>query len=566
MEYITNPLTKEKVKQNSEEGRDIIYLNSICNKCDNSKIYDIKSNRCILRSKVKRGTLLEQIQYCNAYELDKSIENDNTIINNILNIKIPKDILANKSIKIKELVGSNFRRFKFTHIDIASKLNVRNSKVKKIINKSLLVAFTLFNIALANETSRIFIFTVISGIFSLTKGNLTLLLFKMISLFKTSSSLFPLLRILSFKKLWIYLTGLFTIFSNIPSSKLTQNNVKNIGNFTLTGTFLPVNNKVLESSNHRYKRLNHLYPSDVDILVSKIPDAFNENTQELNLHKIGVNTDDIYKEEVIHFDYDYSEKLPILLTQQKGTMFNQQPSIKRIKIYPKEERKSILSKVKKDIGNLISDVESEKKNVEDYLSLQQDANELRKINDKITNLNRKISLEEKTSVKISLRHQKSELKRKSEKLSEKLKNIPEASIEKINNSVNVKKDLVNLEAILKDFNKNELKKVNEDNINSELPILVQFMNDSINAFKGIKEHSLDVKSKTISYSRNTAKELSNMAQTKFKKTIDNNVSRIIEPSSNQSNQSIQNLISEAIPIGSKKTDDTIENLNAIKFS
>jgi hypothetical protein len=134
---VINPLTGETVNAKSTLGKDIVIFNRICKKCPVDKVFDISINKCIPKLNSPE-TLKDQINYCNQY--DKLIRNkktlskrnlifDKKIIENILNIRIPKHLINNKSMKFGDIIKDKTKHIKA--FSFAKRLGIYDINYKK---------------------------------------------------------------------------------------------------------------------------------------------------------------------------------------------------------------------------------------------------------------------------------------------------------------------------------------------------------------------------------------------------------------------------------------------------
>ncbi len=496
MEKITNPLTGQKVFINSQEGEDILYLNELCKKCPKDKIYNNKTKKCVSRT-TKKDTLLSHIEYCNALEKNKSLEVDNYIIKNLLNIKIPKIILG-KSVVIKDLVRSNVNKYKFLESNIARKFNIKNERYRRIIHFSVVIILTIFSLSLTNSEVRVYLLHMISILLKNTRSNLAYILSKIFNLLK-NASVRRLITFLSPRNLLVMITSLFSYLITLDRSDITDYSVNKITTFSITGGSIPMVD--VRNAKNLYKQLTRLTANERNIIKNTILNKYVNDKNQINLYNSGLNSAEIYNAKDLKFKIDYSTNIPYV-----SVVSNIGNNMKDIQIYNETDREKILNDVKQEITNELSKIADKKQEINSRMTLQTIYNDYSKKKTVLEELTKEKEKVSDNKPKLSMINAKiSKIKDETRKLKNKIKDFEEIPYEKYKELQTEYEGLIELEAHLKNFKTTQLNLIKKDNINAELPNIQNFISQVKDHRKSLTKNILVSqlsKGKILTYPKN----------------------------------------------------------------
>ncbi|HEY9703582.1 MAG TPA: hypothetical protein V6C58_14130 [Allocoleopsis sp.] len=524
---IINPLTLEVVNTNSQEGKDILFLNSLCERCPKGSIFSIKSNKC-LPAKHRKGDLADKLKYCEAYHLQKEKLLESQIVKNILDIKIPKEIAGKAgiaSLKIRDFNNLNIKKYNFLNFNVAEKLGIVNQKTQTFINRSVVVLFTLMNISLSSEAVRNFLIASIGkGLKGLGKGMMT-------RIFDTTKNpiLRTLLSSLSSKKLWVFITGLFTTLSYLPFSKVTKQNTDKIAATVLTGTSMPVRHVLVNEARNYMKKLSNLQPYDIKILRDHLHESFNEDSMELNLYSSGLNTEEIQSAARMSFGFDRKENVPYV-----DLAFVSGKQMKKILIYPEQQRIKIINKVNSDISNFSDSISEDINNIEKLLESHTVYSEIKKTSNEIIDIQKVLKETENNAEgrkrKLQLKKQKFSLEKRLKTLKSnkggKISYVPQDIIHK---NETLLRHLINLQDSIRKFKIEELSKIEPSNVNAHLPYIISFIDETMKHLSVLRSGiQLPTNNKQMDLEKHR-RVLSQVNPVEFSKTIQKISDKIVSP-------------------------------------
>ncbi|RPJ73538.1 MAG: hypothetical protein EHM20_12080, partial [Alphaproteobacteria bacterium] len=149
-DLVIDPYTGIYVGVDTKRGKVLQNIISQCNKCPETKIYNIRSKKCVSH-KSKTGKLLQlQIDFCRKYREVKVRLNkdDKELIEKVGNIRFPSKFIG-KSFRLRDIVNKNLND------DVIQKLLKKLGIENIISNKSLgavvvVTVLSLFDVVLSN--------------------------------------------------------------------------------------------------------------------------------------------------------------------------------------------------------------------------------------------------------------------------------------------------------------------------------------------------------------------------------------------------------------------------------
>lgn len=355
---IFDHINNKFVDLNTPHGQQIKALNNICELCPANKIYNPNTKRCISKTGKMAGVLGNEIAYCNKYDsyIKRTINSDMKIIENILNIRIGKNLLPKnkKSFKIKQIFEENLRK---SDPNLATRLNIKDLRIKGYINYLPSLFYALVQVINMNTDIKKYVLSSISSIISVIKSGIVSTYLKIFTDYIKSPFLINIIANLSFTKFLVFISGLMVILTNLPSRLRNKSSISRITEIGLTGKDgapFTVEDKLLRYDFNKPVQLN-----ETSKLIVNNLNAYNNRNSTISLSKLGLNTREIAdKDTRLNFNYDDNRQLAYAEVFSKS-------SRNSYYILPKQTRSDQLKEIKSKTKELTKLFEEKKKEISD---------------------------------------------------------------------------------------------------------------------------------------------------------------------------------------------------------
>lgn len=386
---IYDPIEKKFIDIKSTYGKKIQQYNEHCNKCPNDKIYNINTGKCVDKSSAyAKKNFKFEIEYCEALNSSKAV--NDRILNNIFNIKIPGKLLKNKStLKIKDILPEGNYKF-----DLASKLNIKNLKLKEYVNYIPILLFIIFQLRSLSPEISGYIIKKVKNVLKLGEDNLVSKYLKLCTDYIVSPILVDIISKLSISKFIEYISGVIVIISNLPRRFYNKSTIRRVSEVNLTKSDIPFTINPDNIKESVIKRKN-IKLDENDIRNIEEFNAYNKTSSELNLSKLGINTQQIHNIKKMKFKYDDNITQPYL-----QILDNTYPSpIRWIVLYSQKERKNLYNKLNKNIDELSQSLRDKSDKLRDIRRNNINYKKLEKLEEKLRNSKSILEDEKRTTKK-----------------------------------------------------------------------------------------------------------------------------------------------------------------------
>lgn len=379
---VFDPISMKFIDPNTSIGNKIKKYNKMCEKCPDNKILNIVTNNCVLKKGKNLDKFSNEINYCDKYKLaiKKNTNSNKKILDNILNIKIPKNIFnIKKDIKIKDIYDQNKNKL---NIDLAEKLNIqKNNNFSNYINYIPVLLFSIFQVISTNPDVAKYVLDTISFILTNEKGLFAK--FIRICTYYVSPFLIKIISSLNIKKFFLFISGLIMTITNMSPKTVNKNTINKISEQVLTGKRNPftLNTEIPFTLDHQ-KRVDNITEFG-QISIQKL-NAYNPVNKSVSLSKLGLNYKDIIDPHTsLNFGYNDINRMPFV------EVINNTKRIKTsVYLLPYKDRIKQIEKIKSQIADYTNILNSSKSEIiksrsmyDKYINSLELTNEIQEIED-----------------------------------------------------------------------------------------------------------------------------------------------------------------------------------------
>lgn len=451
---VLEPISGEYLNIKSSRGKQVQSLNQLCEKCPKTEIYNVNTGKCVSKTGPYAKIFEKEIDYCNRYDkaIRQSVSIDKQIINDILNIKIPKQLVKDKkSLILRDIFEKNLEDpHKY---NLASKLNIKNVLYQKYTHYIIILVFTLYQIIAKNPSASSFVINSVKSILGThDEGSSSNLYLQVFTNYIGSNFLIKAISSFSFPKFFSFIVNLVSVISHLPGKIRNVYTTEHVATQGLTG------DKFFNFENFNFKKKNDaskIIKVTIDekslstLKTSKLEHIYNKNTSELNIDELGINVLEFKNivKPIIQFERNFDAQSDFH-TQIKFQH-------KTFPIYTKSKINNMIPKLKTKIRTLIKDV----------TSLIDEANAILELN----------------TIKYDLPDLQTDLKDLQEKISKTKQVLKRAQLLKKQNELvkQIKKyeNIIEKHSVINDFSEKDLQILNNNKINLDQK-LSQLKNDN----------------------------------------------------------------------------------------
>lgn len=541
---IFDPVSMKFIDPKTTIGKKVKKYNQLCEKCDPQKILNPDTNRCVSITGKYKDILADNIDYCNKYRshkinVNKSTSSGKKIIDNILNIKIPKDFFKDKKeVKIKDIFNENKLK---TDFSLASKLNVKDQQYKKYINYIPVLLFTIFQVISINPEISSFLINVLTQILARFNNNFVATCIKICTEYIYSPFLIKVISSISLSKFLVFISGLIMTITNLPSMFRNRHVVSKISETVLTGKNVPYQ---LNKNDFKISLIDIKKPvnlSEIEKISIEKFNAYNPITKTVSLSKLGLNTGQVSdKDTRLIFSYDDINNLPF------AEIVKNNRRLTSVFLFPDKDKITKIKELNADTSNLIKFFKDEtskllntRETYQKYASSVKLEQEIKDLKSNIENFRKGTPVFNKKSHQITI---KSTELNKIKKVLDELNYTPISDQERslIQPRLKISKEW---ETNLLNFRK-DLEKIDKTNFNFHFPNLKSFLDSATNTVKSINNVQINTHSSIPSSSIPLNNPRVDMTNSNIKKNFNIINSEITQEAKNEVDSMFKNILKD----------------------